>query len=147
METNVVGPTPVPCDTSEVGWCVQHDKRRSEVTSDIATAVLYSLAHNRIDEQKPYLDESLWPFADRWMLDHEAVSDRCAYPWDLDFRGPYGGGGRDNYWYHLTYDCPGVWYELDLKIIVQEVNGRLFVSEFESICEYYSEEEICWQVE
>ena len=123
METNVVGPTPVPCDTSEVGWCVQHDKRRSNVKSDIATAVLYSLAHNRIDEQKPYLDESLWPFVDKWMLEHEAVSDKCTYPLDPDMRGPIGGGGLNEIWYRLSYECPGVWYELDLRITFHEVIG------------------------
>ena len=120
---------------------------RQHVHSDITNAVLYSLAHNRIDELKPYFLEHLWHPIDKWMVEHEPVSDECSLPLDPDHRGPMGGGGRDNYRLRLRYNCPDGTYKLVVELHFVEVDGRSYIDAFDRVCETRLEVQKCWDME
>ena len=120
---------------------------RPHVHSDITTAVIYSLAHNRIDELKPYFMEHLWNSIDIWMVEHEPVPDGCSLPFDPDLRGPVGGGGRDNFGLRLRYGCPDGSYLLVVELQFIEVDGRSYVDAFDHVCETRSEVQKCWELE
>lgn len=134
VNTNIVEPMPPNCSFPEDDRCRGLRRQQSAIMGDIADAIMFSLAHNRINEQKQYLDESLWAFADEWMVTHEAVSEECKFPWDQDIRA-YGVMSSDTVSQIFNYECPEERYSLSLTIRFIEMDGKLIVNSIEDIDE------------
>lgn len=137
VENNITEPMPDDCfppSPEENERCRELRRERSAIMWDIANAVMYSLAHNRIDEQKQYLDENLWAFADTWMVTHKAVSEECTFPWDPDIRS-YGVGGSHTVSQTFNYECPEERYSLRLTLHFIDKDGKLIVNSIEGLDE------------
>ena len=136
VTSNRAEPIPDDCIPSpeEDERCRQLRRQQSAIMWGIADAIMFSLAHNRIDEQKQYLDESLWAFADEWMVTHKAVSEECKFPWDPDIRS-YGVGGSYTVSQIFNYECPEERYSLSLTLHFVETDGKLIVNSIEDIDE------------
>jgi hypothetical protein len=116
---------------------------------DTTQAFAYSLAYNKLDHIKSYVSRNKWAFIESWPARHQPVSSRCKDYDDPDL-GPFTISSYDSaesphlISFFFMQDCPNHDYIFSVDgVIVERVENRWKISDWEKICEVMTVE-VCY---